>query len=73
MDKDQLAALVAASAEERDISVRQVNHGYIVSGVRRFLDKDTRVLKAQFPVEAIAASVAEAAQSVSDFLNNGEF
>lgn len=73
MDKDQLAALVAAGTEERDISVRQVNHGYVVTGIRRFLDPDTRVLKTQFPAESVAASAAEAAQSVADFLNNGEF
>lgn len=73
MDETQFAQAIAGTAEERDVSARAVANGYVMQGVRRFLDPVTRAVKLQQNMEAVAADATEAATMLGRFLSAGGF
>lgn len=73
MDETQFAQAIAGTVEERDVSARAVANGYVMQGVRRFLDPVTRGVKLQQNMEAVAVDANEAATMLGRFLSAGGF
>lgn len=67
MNEEQLAILEAQSDVLKDLSVRALKNGYIVTTSKRYVDKKNGQLLAQFPAEEVAVSVADINAIVSAF------
>lgn len=73
MDKEQFAAIVAEALEYRDLQVREASNGFIITGQRRFVNKDTGAVVLQQSIEAVANTPDAAADSIALFLTGGSF
>ena len=73
MNQEQFASAIEGKDEQRDVNARAVQNGYIITGLRRFLEPSTAAVVLQQNVETVASDADEAATLVSRFLINGTF
>lgn len=73
MDEEQFLAAIQGKTEQRDVSVREVNGGYVLTGIRRFLVPSTQAVVLQQNVENVCTGNTDAASAVANFLADGKF
>lgn len=71
--EQQMAALIEGKTEHRDVNVRSVDNGFILTAQRRWLDPATNIAVAQMQSETIAEDHSSAADRVANFLAYGAF
>ena len=71
MDGQQFAEAISGKIEQRDVSVREVNGGFLLTASRRFLNPDTKSVVLQQSFEAVASDGMSAAEKVNVFLASG--
>ena len=67
MNEEQLEIVKASSNEMRDMAIRALEGGYVVTTSIRYMDKKSGQLVAQFQAEKIAATAADLATVVATF------
>ena len=73
MNEEQFQQAIAGATEQRDVSAREVSNGFVLAGVRRFLEPSTGAIRLQQNVESVAASAEAAGAAITAFLSTGKF
>lgn len=73
MTAEEFAALTENTIELKDLQVRQVFNGYMLSGNRRFLDASTRTEKFSLGAEGVARTPEDLAQAINNFYATGSW
>lgn len=72
MTAEDFATATQGTIEKRDVSVRQVSNGFVISANRRFVDEDTETNKFGLSVEGVAMDVNLLMMALDSFFRTGE-
>lgn len=73
MDENQFAQVTAGKVEQRDVQTRQVQGGFVMLGMRRFVDPNTQAIAVQMNTECVANTAEDCASKFASFITTGEF
>jgi hypothetical protein len=71
MNEAQFAEAAANTVEQRDVHVRQVANGFLITGTRRFLELGTGALRLQQQLESVAVDGIAAGALAEKFIVSG--
>lgn len=72
MTAEEFATAIQGAVEKRDVSVRQVSNGFVISANRRFVDGDTETNKFGLSVEGVAMDTNLLLMTLERFFRTGE-